>query len=89
LALKGANEELKNKIFKNVPKRAAKLLLEDIDYLGHQWLSDVEQVQQEIIEVIYKLEDAGEISFPSMEEWQKILDNESKSDKENGISSQT
>jgi len=43
--------------------------------------------QQEIIEVIYKLEDAGEISFPSMEEWQKILDNESKSDKENGISS--
>ena len=63
LALKGASEELKGKIFKNMSKRAGKMLQEEIEYLGPQRASDVERVQQEIVDVIRKLEDAGEVTI--------------------------
>jgi len=63
LALKGASEELKEKIFKNMSKRAGKMLQEEIEYLGPQRASDVERVQQEIVDVIRKLEDAGEVTI--------------------------
>jgi flagellar motor switch protein FliG len=65
LALKGASEELKSKIFKNMSKRAGKMLQEEIEYLGPQRASDVERVQQEIVDVIRKLEDAGEVTISS------------------------
>ena len=65
LALKGASEELKNKIFKNLSKRAGKMLQEEIEYLGPQRSSDVERVQQEIVDIIRKLEDAGEVTISS------------------------
>jgi flagellar motor switch protein FliG len=65
LALKGASEELKAKIFKNMSKRAGKMLQEEIEYLGPQRSSDVERVQQEIVDVIRKLEDAGEVTIAS------------------------
>ena len=63
LALKGASEELKSKIFKNLSKRAGKMLQEEIEFLGPQRSSDVERVQQEIVDVIRKLEDAGEVTI--------------------------
>ena len=63
LALKGASEELKAKIFKNMSKRAGKMLQEEIEFLGPQRSSDVERVQQEIVDVIRKLEDAGEVTI--------------------------
>jgi len=63
LALKGASEELKEKVFKNMSKRAGKMLQEEIEYLGPQRASDVERVQQEIVDVIRKLEDAGEVTI--------------------------
>ena len=63
LALKGASEELKNKIFKNMSKRAGKMLQEEIEYLGPQRASDVERVQQEIVDIVRKLEDAGEVTI--------------------------
>jgi len=63
LALKGASEELKGKIFKNMSKRAGKMLQEEIEYLGPQRASDVERVQQEIVDVVRKLEDAGEVTI--------------------------
>jgi len=63
LALKGASEELKGKIFKNMSKRAGKMLQEEIEYLGPQRASDVERIQQEIVDVIRKLEDAGEVTI--------------------------
>lgn len=61
LALKTASEELKNKIFKNMSERAAQLIAEDMQYMGPVRVSDVEQAQQKIVDVVRRLEDAGEI----------------------------
>jgi flagellar motor switch protein FliG len=68
MALKGASEELKDKIFKNMSKRAADLLKEEMDYLGPVRLSDVEQMQQQIVDVVRRLEDLGEITTHAAEE---------------------
>jgi flagellar motor switch protein FliG len=65
LALKGASEELKEKIFHNMSKRAGKMLQEEMEYLGPQRSSDVERVQQEIVDIVRKLEDAGEVTVHS------------------------
>src|SRR5438067_9351405 len=61
LALKTASEELKGKIFKNMSERAAQLIQEDMQYMGPVRVSDVEQAQQKIVDVVRRLEDAGEI----------------------------
>jgi len=61
-ALKGASEELKEKIFRNMSKRAAKMLQEEMDYLGPMRASDVERVQQDIVDIVRKLEDTGDIT---------------------------
>lgn len=62
MALKGASPELKEKVLSNMSKRAADMLREEMDYLGPVKLSAVEQVQQQIVDVVRRLEDAGEIS---------------------------
>lgn len=61
VALKGAADELKEKIFKNMSKRAATLLKDELDYMGPVRVKDVEAAQQKIVEVIRRLEEAGEI----------------------------
>src|SRR5215813_1854678 len=61
LALKTASEELKSKIFKNMSERAAQLIAEDMQYMGPVRVSDVEAAQQKIVDVVRRLEDAGEI----------------------------
>lgn len=61
LSLKGASEELKQKILSNMSTRAADLLREEIDYLGAVRLSVVEQSQQQIVDIIRRLEDNGDI----------------------------
>ena len=61
LALKGASEEVNNKIRKNMSKRASDMLKEDIDFMGPVRLRDVEEAQQKIVNIIRKLEEAGEI----------------------------
>jgi flagellar motor switch protein FliG len=61
LALKTASDELKEKIFKNMSERAAQLILEDMEYMGPVRVSDVEAAQQKIVDVVRRLEDAGEI----------------------------
>jgi flagellar motor switch protein FliG len=61
LALKTASEELKQKIFKNMSERAAQLISEDMQYMGPVRVSDVEQAQQKIVDVVRRLEDSGEI----------------------------
>ncbi|MBE3574839.1 MAG: flagellar motor switch protein FliG [Firmicutes bacterium] len=61
LALKTASEEVSARIFKNMSKRAADMLKEDIQYLGPVRLRDVEEAQQRIVGVVRRLEDAGEI----------------------------
>jgi flagellar motor switch protein FliG len=61
LALKTASEELRQKIFKNMSERAAQLIQEDMQYMGPVRISDVEAAQQKIVDVVRRLEDAGEI----------------------------
>jgi len=65
IALKGASEDLKEKIFRNMSKRAGKMLQEEMDYLGPMRSSDVERTQQEIVDVVRRLEDAGEVTISS------------------------
>ena len=73
MALKGASEDLKEKVLKNMSKRAADLLREEMEYLGPVRLSNVEQMQQQIVDVIRRLEDAGEITTHSDEEEEKFI----------------
>lgn len=61
LALKTASQELKDKIFKNMSERAAQLIAEDMQYMGPVRVSDVEGAQQKIVDIVRRLEDAGEI----------------------------
>jgi flagellar motor switch protein FliG len=68
MALKGASEELKEKILKNMSKRAQDLLLEEIEYLGPVRASSVEQVQQQIVDTIRRLEDMGEVTVHGEQE---------------------
>ena len=61
LALKGATDELRNKFFKNMSKRAAEMLKEDMDFMGPVRVKDVEESQQKIVNAVRSLEEAGEI----------------------------
>ena len=60
-ALRGVDAEVQDKIFKNMSKRAAQTLKEEMEYLGPIRLKDVEETQQKIVAIIRKLEDQGEI----------------------------
>ena len=61
LSLKGASAEILDLIKRNMSTRAAERLQEDIEYLGAVRLSEVEKAQSDIISVVRRLEDAGEI----------------------------
>jgi flagellar motor switch protein FliG len=61
LALKGADDEMKEKIFKNMSKRAAELLRDDLESKGPVKLSEVEAAQKDILTIARRLADAGEI----------------------------
>ncbi|HUY91605.1 MAG TPA: flagellar motor switch protein FliG [Pirellulales bacterium] len=73
MALKGASEELKQKILGNMSVRASELLREEMEYLGPVRLSAVEQVQQQIVDVVRRLEDAGEITVNAGEEVEEFI----------------
>lgn len=61
IALKGSTEEVREVIFANMSKRMAEMLREDMEFMGPVRLRDVEEAQQKIVNVIRKLEEAGEI----------------------------
>lgn len=61
MALKGSNEEVQNVIFKNMSKRLAVMIKEDMEFMGPVRMKDVEEAQQKIVNVIRKLEDSAEI----------------------------
>lgn len=61
LALKTASDTLREKIFKNMSERAAQLIKEEIEFMGPVRVSDVEAAQQKIVDIVRRLEDAGEI----------------------------
>ncbi len=61
LALKTASEEVSDRLFKNMSKRAANMLKEDIEFMGPVRLRDIEEAQSRIVSVVRRLEDAGEL----------------------------
>jgi flagellar motor switch protein FliG len=72
-ALKGSSNELKEKVFKNMSTRAGDLLREEMGYLGAVKLSVVEQKQQEIVDVVRRLEDAGELDLNAAGEVEELV----------------
>ncbi|HEY8539048.1 MAG TPA: flagellar motor switch protein FliG [Steroidobacteraceae bacterium] len=65
VALKGADEGLRQKIFKNMSQRAAEMLKDDLEALGPVRLSEVEAAQKEILAVVRKLAEQGTIALGS------------------------
>ncbi len=61
LSLKASSGEVTNKVFRNMSKRAAEMLREEIQYMGPVRIRDVEESQQKIVNVIRSLEESGEI----------------------------
>jgi flagellar motor switch protein FliG len=61
LALKTASPELQEKIFGNMSERAAGLIKEDMEFMGPVRVSDVEAAQQRIVDIVRRLEEAGEV----------------------------
>jgi flagellar motor switch protein FliG len=61
LAMRGANEEVRERIFRNMSKRASDMLRDELQYMGPVRLRDVEEAQQRIVKIIRNLEESGEI----------------------------
>ncbi|MGI9539328.1 MAG: flagellar motor switch protein FliG [Miltoncostaeaceae bacterium] len=61
VALKGTNDEVQGKIFKNMSQRAAENVKEDLQFMGPVRVKQVEEAQQKIVGVIRRLEEAGQI----------------------------
>jgi flagellar motor switch protein FliG len=68
LALKGADEDLKGKIFGNMSKRAAELLKDDLEVKGPVRVSEVENAQREILAIARRMADAGELMLGASSE---------------------
>ncbi|MTI47987.1 flagellar motor switch protein FliG [Sporosalibacterium faouarense] len=64
VALKGASEEVKEVIFANMSKRLVEMIREDMEFMGPVRLKDIEEAQQNIVNVIRRLEEEGEIVTP-------------------------
>lgn len=65
IALKGTSEELREKIFKNMSKRASEMMREDLEAKGPVKLSEVEANQKEILKIVRRLADEGQVALGS------------------------
>src|SRR3569832_2537057 len=65
LAMKGAEDDMKEKIFKNMSQRAADMLKDDLESKGPVKISEVEGAQKEILQTARKLAEAGAIQLAS------------------------
>lgn len=63
VALKGTNEDLRERIFKNMSTRAAEMLREDLESKGPVRVSEVEAEQKEILKIVRRLADEGQIAL--------------------------
>lgn len=63
MALRGETQEIKDKVFANMSKRAAEMLEQDMDCIGSVKMQDVECVRKRILDVIGRLERIGEINY--------------------------
>ncbi|MBF0517376.1 MAG: flagellar motor switch protein FliG [Nitrospirae bacterium] len=73
LALKTASDALKELIFKNMSKRAAEILKEDMEVKGPVKVSEVEKAQQSIIKITRKLAEEGKITLPGSGEEEELV----------------
>ena len=65
LALKGAIEPMREKIFRNMSKRAGEMLREDMETRGPVKMSDVEGAQKEMVAIARRMAEAGQITLAS------------------------
>lgn len=65
ISLKGASPEIREKVFKNMSTRAAETLREDLEARGPVKLSDVEAEQKEMLKIVRRLADEGQIMLSS------------------------
>jgi len=72
IALKGASEEMREKIFKNMSQRAGEMMRDDLDSKGPVRLSEVEAQQKEILLIVRRLADEGQISLGAKGEEQYV-----------------
>lgn len=63
IALKGAGQDLRDKIFRNMSQRAAEMMREDLDSKGPVRLSEVEAQQKEILQIVRRLADEGQVQL--------------------------
>ncbi|HRE33174.1 MAG TPA: FliG C-terminal domain-containing protein, partial [Candidatus Berkiella sp.] len=68
IALKAADNEIKDKIFKNMSKRAGELLKDDLEVKGPVRISEVEAAQKEILMIAKSLADQGKIMMGNKSE---------------------
>jgi flagellar motor switch protein FliG len=61
LALKGSNDELRSKIYRNMSARAAEMIKEEIEFMGPVRMKNVEEAQLKIVTVLRRLEESGEL----------------------------
>lgn len=61
MALKGSSEQVQEKILANMSQRAAESIREEISFLGPVRVTDVQEAQQSIVDIVRRLEEAGEI----------------------------
>ena len=61
IALKGAKAEVQDLVFNNMSKRLSAMIKEDMDFMGPVRRADVDEAQQKIVNIIRRLQDAGEI----------------------------
>lgn len=62
-ALKGANGEMKDRIYENVSERVGQMMREEMDFSGPVRMSDVEEVQLRIVQTVRQLEEAGQVTI--------------------------
>ncbi|MBI2421835.1 MAG: flagellar motor switch protein FliG [Candidatus Hydrogenedentes bacterium] len=61
LALKASNDEVKEKVLKNMSERAREMIMEEIEFMGPVRMKNVEEAQQKIVAVIRRLEESGDV----------------------------
>ena len=72
-ALKGADSEVCDKIYRNMSKRAATMLEEEIEYLGHIGIGKINEAKQKIVSVIRRLEESGEVVIVRPGEYEDFI----------------
>jgi len=74
LALKGSNQDVKDKIFKNMSERASAMLKDDMEYMGPVRSKEVQEAQTKVVAVIRALESTGEITIFRDDEEDDLID---------------